>query len=344
MSGHTVMVMALAGVMGVGTAVAVREYVAQRGPDRPKEETISVVVATRELPRGTALTNADIEHKEIPKANVPENALTDLLEAVDRTSLVRVGRHSVLVNGELSPKGQSGMEAQVPPGKRAFTILTPTVASGVAGFVVPGNRVDVLLTLGGSVYASRSGMNHSGDAFGPGVTMTLLHNIEILAVDQRLDRPSEMKVDPKDLQSVTLLVTPEQASKLTLSQNKGVLQLSLRNPTDEDAVSTAPITLADLPFDLDRMLTSMGRTPVVTPPVPPVEPETRTIPVAAPVAEPVSEEVSEEVAEEVAEPVSVPVPSLPAEPLQIRTLRGTYNGVVRVTPPRPASPVTADKK
>ena len=336
MSARTVMVMALAGVMGVGTAVAVREYVGQMGPDRPKEEMLRVVVAIRELPRGTALTNADIEYKEIPIADVPENAMTETEEAVDRTSLVRVGRHSILVKGELSPKGQTGMEAQILPGMRAFTILTPTVASGVAGFVVPGNKVDVLLTLGGSIYASRSGLSHSGDSFGPGVTMTLLYNIEILAVDQRLDRPSEMKVDPKELQSVTLLVTPEQASKLTLSQNKGVLQLALRNPTDGEAVSTAPITLADLPFDLDMMLTSMGRQPVVTPPVQPVEQVTQKIPV--------SEPVSEEVSEEDSGPVSVQAPSLPPEPLQIRTLRGTYNGVVLVTPPLPPRHETVGKR
>ena len=166
--------------------------------------------------------------------------------------------------------------------------------------------------------------------------MTLLYNIEILAVDQRLDRPSEMKVDPKELQSVTLLVTPEQASKLTLSQNKGVLQLALRNPTDGEAVSTAPITLADLPFDLDMMLTSMGRQPVVTPPVQPVEQVTQKIPV--------SEPVSEEVSEEDSGPVSVQAPSLPPEPLQIRTLRGTYNGVVLVTPPLPPRHETVGKR
>ena len=91
------------------------------------------------------------------------------------------------------------------------------MVQGVAGFILPGNRVDVLLSLG-----EISGTNETGG----GSTITLLENIEILAVDQKMDAPSDNKVDTKDLRSVTLLVTPQQANRLDLGQNKGMLHLA----------------------------------------------------------------------------------------------------------------------
>ena len=79
-----------------------------------------------------------------------------------------------------------------------------------------------------------------------GSTITLLENVEILAVDQKMDAPSDNKVDTKDLRSVTLLVTPQQANRLDLGQNKGMLHLVLRNREDNKAAQTKPETLKDL--------------------------------------------------------------------------------------------------
>ena len=87
-----------------------------------------------------------------------------------------------------------------------------------------------------------SGTNESGG----GSTITLLQNVEILAVDQKMDAPSDNKVDTKDLRSVTLLVTPQQANRLDLGQNKGMLHLVLRNREDNKAAQTKPETLKDL--------------------------------------------------------------------------------------------------
>ena len=96
-------------------------------------------------------------------------------------------------------------------------------------------RLPVLLTV-----------NSSADTGGGPVTVTLLQAVEILAVDQKLDAPTKNKVDTADFQSVTLLVTPNQASKLSLAGNKGTLQLALRNGEDHDAAGSGPITMADL--------------------------------------------------------------------------------------------------
>ena len=119
---------------------------------------------------------------------------------------------------------------------RAFTIST-NVASGVAGFILPGNKVDVLMTLtaGGAK-----------DVTGGGSTTTLLQNVEILAVDQKVEAPADNKVDSTNLRSVTLLVTPTSAAKLSLGQSKGTLHLTLRNPEDNLAAKVRPTTVNDL--------------------------------------------------------------------------------------------------
>ena len=118
-----------------------------------------------------------------------------------------------------------------PNGMRAFTIHTPSVASGVGGFVLPGNKVDVLLTMDGKRGS---------------ITTTLLQNLEILAVDQRIDAPADNRIDPKQLHSVTLLVTPDQAARLGLAQNKGSLHLALRNHKDDQLLRTSRARMAEL--------------------------------------------------------------------------------------------------
>jgi Flp pilus assembly protein CpaB len=120
---------------------------------------------------------------------------------------------------------------------RAYTIQTPQVASNVAGFVLPGSRVDILLNLRGS------GAN---DPTGGGSTTTILQAVEILAVDQTMDIPNDNKVDPKGLRSVTLLVTPQQAARLALGQGVGKLTLSLRRAGDLSDSKTTPERLKDL--------------------------------------------------------------------------------------------------
>jgi pilus assembly protein CpaB len=168
---------------------------------------------------------------------------------------------------------------------RAVTIQTPNISTGVAGFILPGNKVDVLLTV------STSG---ASDPTGGGSTMTLLQNVEILAVDQRIEAPQDNKMDPKDLRSVTLLVTPVDAARLDLGQNKGTLHLALRNHAD---TGTEPVELATL-----TSLNVGSSEPVVTP-----------MPTAKP------------------EETVRPAPRKKA-PLYVRTMRGNRSGFVSFPP------------
>ena len=182
------------------------------------------------------------------------------------------------------------MASVIPEGMRAYTIHTPTVEAGVAGFILPGNHVDVLLTM-----ESRGDRDQTGG----GSTITLLQKVPVLAIEQRVVAPAESKVDPNQLKSVTLLVSPRAAAKLNLGQSKGKLHLALRNLTDKDDALTRPVFASEL----------WGEKQTEAPKV-----------------------------EQLAAPTSEAAPPAPAPrqapppPQFIRTLRGTQEGAVRLDP------------
>jgi pilus assembly protein CpaB len=242
MSVRSLLMVALALILGGSAAVGVNSFM-HRVPDPksavvPVVVSVPVVVAVVDLPRGASITPEEVKIKEFPRDLVPAGALSKLEDAVNRGIFVPLTKDEPVLESKLAPKGAGrGLSALIPRGMRAYSVKVPDVAQGVAGFILPGNRVDVLLSLG-----EISGTN----ATGGGMTTTLLENVEILAVDQKMDAPSENKVDTKDLRSVTLLVTPQQANRLDLGQNKGMLHLALRNREDNEAAQTKPATLIDL--------------------------------------------------------------------------------------------------
>ena len=240
MSVRSLLMVALALILGGSAAVGVNSFM-QRVPD-PKSAVVPVVVpvvvAVVDLPRGASITPEAVKIKEFPRDLVPAGALSKLEDAVNRGIFVPLTKDEPVLESKLAPKGAGrGLSALIPSGMRAYSVKVPDVAQGVAGFILPGNRVDVLLSLG-----EISGTNETGG----GSTTTLLQNVEILAVDQKMDAPSDNKVDTKDLRSVTLLVNPQQANLLDLGQNKGMLHLALRNLEDNKAAQTKPATLIDL--------------------------------------------------------------------------------------------------
>jgi pilus assembly protein CpaB len=208
-------------------------------PPAPVVETVPIVVALVDIPRFSTLTPDMLKTREFPKDAVPAGAANRVEDVTDRVALSGLVKDEPIIEGKLALRGTGrGMAPGLPVGKRAFTILVPTQSSGVAGFILPGNKVDVLLTISGS--------GGAGDLTGGATTYTLLQSIEILAVDQQVDAPSGNKVDVNAMRSVTLLVDPDQAQILDLAQNKGILHLSLKNAEDTNDVRRRPVTLADL--------------------------------------------------------------------------------------------------
>jgi pilus assembly protein CpaB len=246
--------MVLALVSGGSAALGVNRYVTSKPVvAAPRIDTVPVLVALEDIPRGASVTADLVKTQDYPKGILPPGALGRVEDALDRAVFVPLAKGEPVLNGKLAPKGaKRGMAALVPDGMRAFTIPTPSAASGVAGFILPGNKVDVLLTLEG-----RRGS----------VTTTLVQNLEILAVDQRTDAPADNRIDPNHLRSVTLLVTPDQAAKLGLAHNKGALHLSLRNHRDDQVAVTSPARLAELDEGF-REETRVEATPEAPKPLP----------------------------------------------------------------------------
>lgn len=292
---RTILLGLLALVFSVSAALGV--YLFTRQPAvTPQVDTVSIIVAAETVQRGITLSAEMLTRRDWPTEFVPPDAMRALDEAVGRTVWIPMVANDVVVESKLASKGAGrGMASLIPPGMRAVTIQTPNVATGVAGFVLPGNKVDVLWTVHPAA---------QNDQTGGGSTATLLQNIEILAVDQTIELPAENKVDPQDLRSVTLLVSPIDAAKLDLAQNRGTLRLSLRNPEDTQTDVIAMTTLAalrqatapDPPVDANSLVADYAE----------IEPETATVN---------------------APPSAVRAPEVL---LPIRTLRGNSSGAVQL--------------
>jgi pilus assembly protein CpaB len=224
----------------------------------PKVETVSVLVAAHDIPSFTLVTPEMIEARDFPKDLVPADALSRNDDALDRAVLNPIVKGEVILGGKLAPRGAGrGMAAKLKKGMRAFTINTPTVEAGVAGFILPGSKVDVLVTIDG-----QGNQDHS--------TVTLLQNVEILAVEQRVVAPAESKVDINQVKSVTVEVTPQEAARLTLGQTKGKLALSLRPLNDDTTALTRPVHISQLLGEMPRERPKEASRPVIVEPPPPL--------------------------------------------------------------------------
>jgi pilus assembly protein CpaB len=134
-----------------------------------------------------------------------------------RGVVVSIAKGEFILPGKLAAENAgAGLPSLIPPGMRAVSVRVNEVVA-VAGFVVPGTRVDVLLT------GNPTGTNEP-------LTTTVLENVEVLAAGQKLQHSAQG--EPQSVPVITLLVSPEDAQKLTMASNEGRIQLALRNPLD----------------------------------------------------------------------------------------------------------------
>jgi pilus assembly protein CpaB len=238
-SARTILVVFLALACG-GSAVVGLNTLRQGVPSEKSDDTVTVVEAATDIGPYTTLSAGLVTTREYPKDRIPPGAITKVEDVQDRVCLSRLIKGEALLEGKLTARGAGrGLASAIDDGERVFTITT-NLASGVAGFILPGYKVDVLLTVSGG-----GGLD---DPTGGGSTTTLLQNVEILAVDQQVVAPAENRVNAQELRSVTLRVTPDQAAKLALAQSKGTLHLSLRSPKDKKDARVGVATMNELRF------------------------------------------------------------------------------------------------
>lgn len=187
-----------------------------------------VVVAGRPMNPGTTVTAEDLKVIKMPVAQVPKGSFSKAEDVLGRPVISQILLEEPILDGRLSQRGAGvGVAPIIPPGMRAVTVRINDIV-GVAGWVQPGMRVDLLIT---------------GDPPGKGtrVTKTVLQNIHVLSVG------ATMQVDPKgqpvNAPNVTLLVTPAQAEAITLAANGGNIQMVLRNGADQEIAKTEGVNL-----------------------------------------------------------------------------------------------------
>ena len=185
------------------------------GADTPPG--VEVVVAANDIAVGAKVTESDVKLVRFPAADLPANIFHLKTSVVGRGAILPIARGEFFLPNKLAGENAgAGMQSLIPPGMRAVSVRVNEVI-GVAGFVVPGTRVDVLLT-GNPTGASDQR------------TTTVLENVAVIATGQKLERNTAG--EPQLTPVITLLVSPDDAQKLTLATSQGKIQLALRNPLD----------------------------------------------------------------------------------------------------------------
>jgi pilus assembly protein CpaB len=183
------------------------------------DDGTAVVVAAMDLNVGSLLQEKDLRLVKLPPGNLPTGVFHQTSEVVGRGVIVPMSQNEPVLSSKIAAEnGGAGLPSIIQSGMRAVSVKVNDVVS-VAGFVVPGTRVDVLLTGNPSKESELT-------------TTTVLENVQVLAAGQKLQR--DANGEPQQVPVITLLVSPEDAQKLTLANQDGKIQLSLRNPLDND--------------------------------------------------------------------------------------------------------------
>ncbi len=194
--------------------------------------SVSVAVAARDMDVGTLLAADDVWLVDWPQEALPIGYSTSAADVVGRGLLQPVKANEPLMASKLAnPELGGGMHIIIPQGERAMSVRVDDVV-GVAGFVLPGTRVDVVVTMDRAAGQEEA------------ATRLVLQNLEVISAGQSLERNPEG--EPQQVPVVTLLVNPEEAEQLALAHSNGRLQLALRSPLDLDTVNTRGIRASEL--------------------------------------------------------------------------------------------------
>jgi len=223
----------LAVVMGLVTSVLVYKWLQQQPQVVEKitgAQTEMVAMAATGLFWGTKLTPESIKFVSFPKNSLPDGHFATLEHLEGRILVANVTTNEPILESKLAPRDvtMGGVAAVTRPEKRAMAIKVDDVI-GVAGFINPGNRVDVLVTVKQS----------------PPVTKTVLQHVLVLATGPDLERKGKEE-KPSSVKVITLEVTPEEGEKLALAATEGKIVLALRNQLNADAVLTKGETISTL--------------------------------------------------------------------------------------------------
>ncbi len=227
-------VLLFAAVFALGCSFLVYRIVGKRVAGSHEVQTTRVIAAATDMKIGTILTAANLTTTAI-SGSMPKGVILKPEDAIGRGVVADIFQGEPILDSRLAPMGSGGgLAATIPQGMRACAVKVDEVV-GVAGFVTPGMRVDVLV---------------SGDPPGnpnprEGTEVkTLLQNIEVLSAGTDIQKDAEGK--PQQVHVVNLLVTPDQAQTLSLASNHTQIQLVLRNPLDTKTTTVQSTAMGNI--------------------------------------------------------------------------------------------------
>ncbi len=276
-------ILTVAVILGVFAAFLARSWLESHSEHADADQTVSIVVANGTLGFGAPIAAEDVKEIAWPAKSMPEGAFANFSQLAKDGRRIVISpfvRDEPIIASKLSaPNQRASLSTVIENGKRAVTVAVDDVR-GVAGFIFPGDFVDVVLT-------------RTNNSNGPlDVAEVILQHVKVLAIDQMA---GERQEHPTVAKAVTVEASPEQALKILLATNVGKLSLILRQPSEMTMAPDAKITDRDL-FGSDAVQTPTAAEsprpppglaqvaflepqppPVVRPPPPPTEPATRKI-------------------------------------------------------------------
>ena len=226
-------VLALALLAGGGLAYGTYNFMQNQPVKSASAPMQPVVVAAADLQLGAELKKEDLQVVQFPVGKAPDGTFAKPDEILGRGIIVPIVKNEPVLRAKLASKeAGSGLPPVIPEGMRAVSVRVNEVV-GVAGYVLPGNRVDVIAT------ASPT------EAHADTTTKVILSNVQVITAGTRMEQDQE-KDKPVQVTVVTLLVNPDQSERLALASTEGKIQLALRNPLDLGAPETPGIKTAGL--------------------------------------------------------------------------------------------------
>jgi pilus assembly protein CpaB len=226
-------VLAIAVLAGGGLAYGTYNFMQNQPVKTVTIPTQPVVVAAADLQLGAEIRTEDLTVMDFPAGQAPEGSFAKPADVIGRGLVVPIVKNEPILDAKLaSREAGSGLPPVIPEGMRAVSVRVNEVV-GVAGYVLPGNRVDVV--------ATASPTNNQSDM----TSKVVLSNVQVLTAGTRLEQ-DQKDGKPVQVSVVTLLVNPEQSERLALASTEGKIQLALRNPLDMGNPDTPGIKTAHL--------------------------------------------------------------------------------------------------
>lgn len=264
-------VLAIAVLAGGGLAYGTYNLVQNQPVQTADMATQPVVVAAADLQLGSELKKEDLTTVNFPAGQAPAGAFSSTAEVAGRGLIASMVKNEPILPGKLAAKeAGAGLPPVIPEGMRAVSVRVNDVV-GVAGYVLPGTRVDVVATA--SPNESRADMT----------SKVILSNVQVVTAGTRMEQDQD-NGKPMQVTVVTLLVNPEQSERLALASTEGKIQLALRNPLDQGAPPTPGVKTAALVGLAQTTTAAAPRSQVVRARPRPSSPEpvTHTVPAPEP--------------------------------------------------------------